>query len=449
MKTKKLFLLLVVGTLLMACTSGKNSKDPAVWSKNAVIYEVNVRQYTPEGTFNAFSNHLPQLKELGVDILWFMPIYPISQENRKGTLGSYYAVKDYEGVNPEFGNAADFKTLVKKAHAMGFKVILDWVANHTGRDNAWTKQHPDWFAKDSLGRILAPFDWTDVSKLNYKNKAMRAAMIDAMRYWVKHFDVDGFRCDVAGEVPTDFWNDARVALDKIKPVFMLAEADKPELTNKAFAMDYNWPLLNVMNGIAKGKKTTADIDKCLAHHDSIFSQASYKMNFLTNHDENSWSGSEYERYGEGVDAFAVLTYTLPGMPLIYTGQEVGMHKRLSFFEKDTVPNWNNPEVFDFYKKLNVLKHTQPALAAGTEGGKVVRYATESPALYIFSRQVPDNEVLVVLNLSAKPQLVHFSGKKPTGSFTDYFRNAMLDVAGLEGTTLLPWQYKVLVKESKK
>jgi len=449
MKTKNLFLFLLLGVMLAACNPGKKLQAPDSWSSNAVIYEVNVRQYTTEGTFNAFSNHLPQLKELGVDILWFMPIYPISVENRKGTLGSYYAVQDYKGINPEFGKAEDFKALVKKAHSMGFKVILDWVANHTGRDNGWTKQHPEWFVKDSLGRILAPFDWTDVSKLDYKNKTMRAGMIDAMKFWVKDFDVDGFRCDVAGEVPTEFWNDARVALNKIKPVFMLAEAEKPELTQKAFNMDYGWTLLHLMNDMAKGKKTVADFDKYLAHNDSVYPSSAYKMNFLTNHDENSWNGSEYERYGDGVETFAVLTYTLPGMPLIYTGQEAGLKKRLSFFEKDTVANWNNPAVFDFYKKLNVLKHTQPSLAGGAEGGKVVRYATDSQVLLIFARKLADNEVLVALNLSAKPQKVHFTGNKPAGAMTNYFRNAGMDAAALEGTTLLPWEYKVLVKEAKK
>ena len=319
MKIRNLFLFAILGTFLASCHTEQKAQSPEVWSKNAVIYEVNVRQYTVEGTFNAFANRLPQLKELGVDVLWFMPIYPISKEARKGTLGSYYSVQDYKGINPEFGKAEDFKALVQKAHEMGFKVILDWVANHTGRDHIWMKQHPDWYVKDSLGHALAPFDWTDAAKLDYKNTAMRSAMQESMAYWVKEFDVDGFRCDVAGEVPTDFWNDTRAKLNKIKPVFMLAEADKAELTKKAFNADYNWPLLGVMNDIAKGKKVATDIDKVLAHHDSIYPPTSFKMNFVTNHDENSWNGSEYERMGAGVNAFVILSYTYPGIPLIYTG----------------------------------------------------------------------------------------------------------------------------------
>lgn len=448
MKIRNLFLFAILGTFLASCHTEQKAQSPEVWSKNAVIYEVNVRQYTVEGTFNAFANRLPQLKELGVDVLWFMPIYPISKEARKGTLGSYYSVQDYKGINPEFGKAEDFKALVQKAHEMGFKVILDWVANHTGRDHIWMKQHPDWYVKDSLGHALAPFDWTDAAKLDYKNTAMRSAMQESMAYWVKEFDVDGFRCDVAGEVPTDFWNDTRAKLNKIKPVFMLAEADKAELTKKAFNADYNWPLLGVMNDIAKGKKVATDIDKVLAHHDSIYPPTSFKMNFVTNHDENSWNGSEYERMGAGVNAFVILSYTYPGIPLIYTGQEVGLKKRLSFFEKDTVANWNNPAVFSFYKKLNELKHTQPALAVGKNSGKFIRYATTSPTLYIFERKVKGNEVLVVLNLSAQNQTINFTKAKPSGACTDYFQNMKTDASRLEGAMLMPWQYKVYISNKK-
>ena len=452
MKTKQLCALVLSVAFLIACGSGKtNIQKPEEWAKNAVIYEVNVRQYTPQGTFNAFANKMPKLKKLGVDILWFMPVHPISKANRKGTLGSYYAVQNYKEINPEFGTAEDFKNLVKKAHEMGFKVILDWVANHTGRDNVWIKQHPDWFVKDSLGAIATAYDWTDVAKLDYTNKDMRAAMIDAMCYWVKNFNVDGFRCDVAGEVPTDFWLDARAALDKIKPVFMLAEADKPELCDKAFLTDYNWSMLHTMNEIAKGKQTATDIDNYWAHHDSVYSPTSFKMNFITNHDENSWNGTEYERYGDGANTFAVLTYTLPGMPLIYSGQEMGMKKRLAFFEKDTISSslWNNPAVFNFYTRLNALKHYQPALSA-IGGGKMVRFPTKSNTVYVFARNLSDNEVLVALNLSSTPQQIRFIKAKPAGEYYDYFASTPtqpveMQASSLDSTTLTPWQYKVLVK----
>ncbi|MCD8193327.1 MAG: alpha-amylase, partial [Tannerellaceae bacterium] len=306
------------------------------WSRNAVIYEVNIRQYTNEGTIKAFQQHLPRLKELGVDILWFMPIHPISEVNRKGTLGSYYAIRDYQAVNPEFGTIEDFKALVQEAHSLGFKVLLDWVANHSGCDNVWLETNPDWYVRDENGNPVSPYDWTDTYKLDYDNPAMRKGMTDALTFWVSECDIDGYRCDVAYEVPTDFWDQARKELEAIKPVFMLAEADVPELTLNAFDMTYNWPLKNLVNQIAKGKnavkstyapidapeemaeKKAVDLDELLASYEERYPQDSYVMNFITNHDENSWDGSEFTRLGDGVKAFAVLTYTIPGMPLIYT-----------------------------------------------------------------------------------------------------------------------------------
>ena len=198
------------------------------WSRQAVIYEVNVRQFTPEGTFEAILPHIPRLKDLGVDILWFMPIHPISQENRKGKLGSYYAVYDYKGVNPEFGSIDDFRALVKAAHDAGMKVIIDWVPNHSGCDNAMVKNHPEYYARNEKGEMFGPYDWTDVYKFDYSNPEMRKMMTDAMAFWLREADIDGFRCDVAGEVPTDFWNENRPQLEKVKPeIFMLGKLPKP------------------------------------------------------------------------------------------------------------------------------------------------------------------------------------------------------------------------------
>ncbi len=447
MKAIKISLFVVVAAMIAACATKPMAQNPDVWDRNAVMYEVNVRQYTVPGTFNAFAEYLPQLKKLGVNILWFMPINPISKKDRKGTLGSYYAVQNYKAVNPEFGTADDFKKLVAEAHKMGFKVILDWVANHTGRDNVWIAQHPDWYVKDSTGRPLAPNGWSDVAQLNYKNKDLRAAMIDAMLYWVKDFDVDGFRCDYAVGVPLDFWLEARTALEKVKPVFMLAEADKPSYTVKAFNMDYNWRLLHTMNEIAKGTQNTTNLDQVVQYTDSAYSKSAIKMNFITNHDENT-NGSEYKRMGDGANTFAVLTYALPGMPLIYTGQEVGMKKSLLFFDKDTVPTWNNPTEFAFYQSLNELKHTQPALNAGPTGGKMIRYTTASPWVYSFSRVLPNDSVMVVLNLSAKPQPVHFTGQKPDGQWINWEKKNGVNALTLEGDTLAPWEYEILVSRTK-
>ena len=455
---------------LFSCTSRKASESYNLqlgvshpeWSRNAVIYEVNLRQYTDEGTIKAFEKRLPQLKELGVDILWLMPVNPISELNRKGKLGSYYAVQNYKKVNPEFGTVADLKEMVKKAHDIGFKVILDWVANHTGCDNVWVKEHPDWYMKDSLGKIVSPFDWTDTYKLDYTKKEMRAAMIDAMKFWMKECNVDGFRCDVAFEVPTDFWNTARKELDSIKPVFMLAEAEKPELNQNAFDMSYNWPLKDLMTKIVKGPKAdkaqyvhkkadatslvntvkaAEEIDKLLAHQDSVYPKDAYLMNHITNHDLNSWEGTEFDRLGDGVKAFAVLTYTLKGMPLIYTGQEVGMNRAFKFFEKDKAPDWTKNDMFAFYKKLNELKHSQPALAAGEKGGKMVRFQTTSPDVYVFARKLDSSEVLVYLNLGKEPAALSFKAEAPKGDYTDYFqgKKAVLPAS------LAPWEYKIFIR----
>ncbi|MFZ5940510.1 MAG: alpha-amylase family glycosyl hydrolase, partial [Bacteroidota bacterium] len=334
------------------------------WSKNAVIYEVNIRQYSEEGSFNAVTANLERLKNLGVDILWLMPVHPISELNRKGELGSYYAVQDYKGINPEYGTAEDLQALVDSAHAMGMKVILDWVANHTGWDNPWITEHPEWYTHDSTGAVIPPVpDWSDVADLNYDVKEMRSAMIDAMAYWVKDFDVDGFRCDVAWGVPVDFWNEARTVLDTIKPVFMLAEAEDPALMKSAFDMCYGWEFHHIINSIATGDKKVSSFREYFAKVDTLFGHDDIFMNFITNHDENSWAGTEFERFGNGVAVNALLTYTVPGMPLIYSGQEVGFNKRLEFFEKDPI-DWTDKGWTDFYTRLNQLKHEHSALWTG-------------------------------------------------------------------------------------
>ena len=403
------------------------------WSRNAVIYEVNLRQYTREGTVEAFARELPRLKELGVDVLWFMPVHPISELNRKGTLGSYYAVRDYTGFNPEFGTVDEFRKLVGTAHRMGMKVLIDWVANHTGCDNIWVQEHPDWYVRDSLGRMVGPYDWTDTYKLDYSNRQMLRAMVDAMRYWVDEVGVDGFRCDVAGEVPVDFWDWARPQLQEGKPdLFMLAEASVPELQKNAFDMGYNWPMKDLFSEIAatsgqyffkkEGEGTVrafperhaTDIDSLLALQARQYPKDTYLMNMTSNHDLNSWEGTEFDRLGILAKPFAVLTYTLPGMPLIYTGQETGFARPFEFFEKDLPPQWEPrvKEYFDFYKALNHLKHTHPALRAGVEGGDIVRYPTANPDIYAFSRTADGHTVTVIVNIGKGDTYVEFTGEAP-------------------------------------
>ena len=429
------------------------------WTRDAVIYEVNLRQMTDEGTLKAFDRQLPRLKDLGVDVLWFMPVHEISEKNRKGTLGSYYAIKDYKSFNHEFGTLDEFKSTVKKAHDMGFKVIIDWVANHTGCDNIWVSEHPDWYMKNDKGEMFGPYDWTDTYKLDYSNPEMRKGMIDALRFWVEEVGVDGFRCDVAGEVPTDFWDDARKELESVQPnLFMLAEASKPELQVNAFDAGYNWPMKDLWSAIAatsgqytfkkEGEepikfpaKNALAIDSLLSLQAEEYPGDSYLMNMTTNHDLNSWEGTEFERLGNLNKAFAVLMYTLPGMPLIYTGQETGMNRAFEFFEKDKAPQWEpRNEYFTFYQTLNNLKHTQPALAAGNKGGEMVRYATEKPDIYVFSRQKEGKRVIVFVNLGADTAPVKFVDEAPD---IDGTADIFTDEVSMP-TQLAPGEYRVFV-----
>lgn len=349
-------------------------ESEASFYRGASIYEVNVRQYSDEGSLAAVTRDLPRLKSLGVDILWLMPIQPIGQKNRKGELGSYYSIADYTSVNPEFGSLDDLKALVDAAHDNGQKVILDWVANHTAWDHPWIESSPDWYTRNEQGEITDPIDdqgkpwgWTDVADLNYDNRALWQGMTDAMKFWLVEADVDGFRCDVAGEVPTEFWNFARPQLDAVKPVFMLAEAEKPEL-QKAFDMSYGWEFHHLTNAIAKGEKPTSEVHEYIVDRINRFDVDHMAMMFTTNHDENSWNGTVFERYGDAHKAMAVLSFTVDGMPLLYSGQEASMSKRLKFFEKDTI-DWGDYELQDFYKQLLTIKASTPALWSGPDGGR--------------------------------------------------------------------------------
>jgi len=413
------------------------------WSKNANIYEVNLRQYTPEGTINAFKAHLPRLKAMGVDILWLMPIFPIGELNRKGSMGSYYAVADYQAVNPEFGTMDDLKSLVEEAHKMGMYVILDWVANHSAWDNPWATEHPEWYQHDSTGAFKSPFDWTDVIAFDYTNQALRDSMTAAMKFWVTDADVDGFRCDVAGMVPVDFWNDTRAQLDAVKPVFMLAEdEDKTALLNQAFDMNYAWKFHHVMNEIAQGKKPASQVWKYQKWNDSTFAPNAYRMLFITNHDENSWNGTVGERMGDAADAMAVLSYTFPGMPLIYSGQEAGLDKRLLFFEKDTI-DWSNVKKEAFYTTLNHLKTAHPALWNGTAGGELIALSDKKdPAVVAFVRQKGNDKVLVILNLSGDNQDFELNANQFAGDYMDVFSTEMVSLPSTSTFQLKPWSYLV-------
>lgn len=456
-----IFGIIVASVFLFSCNSTKTAEKEVVedevlpsrttlehpeWSKNATIYEVNVRQYTPEGTFDAFTKEIPRLKEMGIDILWLMPIYPISEKNRKGTLGSYYAVTDYKAVNPEFGTDEDLKELIEAAHGLGMKVILDWVANHTGWDSKWIEEHPGWYNKDEDGEIIAPFDWTDVADLKYDdNPELHEAMTDALKYWVTEFDVDGYRCDVAGMVPVEFWDNARVALDEIKPVFMLAEAEDAPLIVNAFDMEYGWEFHHVMNHVAKGDLDADSIQAYFERQMKRNPKGAYKMNFTSNHDENSWNGTVWERMGDGAYAFAVLSATVPGMPLVYTGQEAGMDKRLEFFEKDQV-EWKEHQFFDLYKALFDLKHENKALWNGDFGGSFVRLESSNQSnIYAFVREKEENKVVAIFNLSDEEGEYEISGKHLTGEYQQFMQEKVVKLSNAETMTLGAWEYVVYYK----
>jgi alpha-amylase len=410
--------------------------------ENSVIYEANIRQYSPEGTFAAFTKDIPQLKNLGVKVIWVMPIYPIGVKNRKEGLGSYYSIKDYKGVNPEFGKLDDFKTLVKTAHDNGIYVILDWVANHTAWDHAWVTEHPDYYTKDKEGKMIAPFDWTDVAELNYDNQDMRKAMIADMQYWLKEANVDGFRCDVAGEVPVDFWEEATPQLNKVKPVFMLAEAEKPELMKKAFDMAYGWESHHLMNDIAQGKKTVKDWDAYLAKRNTDWEKDDFTMHFTSNHDENSWNGTEYERMGDAVETFAALTFVTPGMPLIYNGQEYDFNKRLKFFVKDEITKQKG-KMYPVYQKLGKLKNENAALNGGKEAASYNRLETSADtAVLAFEREKNGDKVTFVANLTKAPQTFTLPVE---GTFTNYMTGEKVTLAKGQQHNFKPWQYWILIR----
>lgn len=419
-----------------------SSPAPApAWTLQSNIYEVNVRQYTKEGTFRAFEPSLSRLKEMGVEILWFMPITPISKTDRKGRLGSYYAVQNYTAINPEFGTMEDWKALVKRAHGMGFKVITDWVANHTGADHSWLTRHPDFFTRDKNGKVISPFDWTDTRDLNYDNRELRDSMIAAMKFWISQSDIDGFRCDVAGEVPADFWKECITALKKEKDVFMLAEGDKGELHRAGFNASYPWTMFASLKAIAAGKKNALAIDTVLSQQDSTFPAGAVRMYFTSNHDENSWNKSDYGTFPGLVHApFAVFTQTMRNtLPLIYSGQEEQVLRKIEFFEKDNM-HFGKYGRASFYKALLTLRKRTPALATDASFRKVS--AGDDKALYAYVREKEAHKILVILNLSGKEQPVSIKDASLEGKPYNVFLFLNEPINPRHSFNLEPWGYVV-------
>ena len=415
------------------------------WSRPAVIYEVNTRQFSKEGTFKGVEKELPRLKEMGIDLLWLMPVNPIGIKNHKGKLGSYYSVRDYKAINPDYGNMDDFKQLVAAVHALGMKIIIDWVPNHSSWDNALTKTHPEYYMKDSLGGFLSAFDWTDVIRFDYKNPGLRHYMIETMEWWYKETGIDGFRCDVAHMVPVDFWDECRAALDSIRPVFMLAEADQPFLHKKAYDATYDWKFYHVMNEIAKGRMNARAVVDHFNWVDTTYPGDSYLMQFTSNHDENSWNGTEYERLGEGAKTFAVLCATLPDMLLIYNGQESAFNRRLKFFEKDSI-TWGKYELKDFYKTLIMLKKNNKAIWNGN-GGRPEWIETNQDTTVLAFERIRDNDaVLVVANLSARPVDAVLKEPAMKGEFTEIFSGKKTSIDEKTRFSLKPWEYLVFTNQ---
>ena len=412
-----------------------------------VLYEMNIRQLTPEGTFAAAAKHLPFLRDLGVDAVWLMPPYPIGREGRKGALGSYYSVQDYCAVNPEFGSLEEFDFLVAEAHRLGMKVLLDWVANHTARDARWLREKPyDWYERDAQGAAAVPWDWTDTAKLNYANHDVWQGQIDSMLYWVENHNIDGFRCDMAMLVPVEFWQEVSKALHAAKPdIFMLAEAEEQNLFDNAFDACYGWEVHHLMCDIAQGKTRVDALRRWLYADRDRYPQSALRMMFTSNHDENSWSGSEFARLGEAVRIMAALTFVLPqSLPLIYTGQEVGYDHSFEFFDRDPLPSLEANKWSDFYRTLTSLKHRSKALDSGECGGSFVEIRNNAEdCLMTFVREKEGSRVVCVMNVS--PWSIHtdYHTGIYAGSYRDVMSGEEVVFAEHVERDMSPWEFVLL------
>ncbi len=428
-------------------------KQHPQWAVDGVIYELNIRQFSSEGTFKAAAKELTRLKKLGVDIIWLMPIFPIGELRRKGSLGSYYSIKDYTAVNPEFGTLGDLKNFIKSAQKLGIHVILDWVANHTSRDARWVREHPEWYVWDEeKAEIATPFDWSDTAKLDYSKDELWREMIASMKYWVEEVGMDGFRCDMAMLVPLKFWEQATAeltvamkALDK--ELFMLAEAEGSEF-HTAFDATYCWEEHHILGKIATGEANCFTLGERLMYENSQYNGDALRMHFIENHDENSWNGSAVERLAGGVEAFAALSYLLSGMPLIYNGTEVGLDRRLAFFDKDEI-GWarlrggeRGANIEKLFTLLGELKHSHPSLRGGSLGADIEGIDNDNPHnIFAIRRDAGDGRVVIgVFNLSGWEQRVRVTDTNFEG---DYRELVSKDVVPLSRDMVLgAWEFRV-------
>lgn len=418
------------------------------WSYQAVIYEMNVRQMTPEGTLRAAAAHLASLRDMGVDAVWLMPVYPIGAEGRKGSLGSYYSVRDYCAINPELGTMADFDAFVARAHGLGMKVLLDWIANHTSRDARWLEEKPaSWYERDAEGRPAVPWDWHDTAKLNYADREVWEAQAGAMEFWITQHGVDGFRCDMAMLVPIEFWNRTAHRLRGVKPdLFMLAEAEEPYLFEAGvFDACYAWEMHHLMNDVAQQKVRVTALRDYIYADRQRYPRSAMRLVFTSNHDENTWNGSEFTRMGDAREIMAVFTFVVPrGLPLIYTGQEIGYDHSFSFFDRDPIPSYRVNSFTGFYRRLAELRHANAALAAGERGGEMVEIRNNAEdCLMTFVREVDGNRVVAVMNLS--PYAIHadyYTGIY-AGLYSDAMTGSPYELRGHVEEDMAPWSYRIL------
>lgn len=423
----------------------------AAWTKNASLYQINTRQFTPEGTFRSAEMQLPRLKELGVDILWLMPIHPIGKLNRKGVLGSPYAIGDYMKVNPEFGTLEEFKHFVDTAHQLGLHVILDWVGNHTAWDNVLRTTHPDWYEKDATGKPHPTpwYDWDDIIDLDYNSPALRRYMTQAMRYWVKDMGVDGYRVDAAGLIPQDFWDQVSKELRAIKPVFMLAEWESRDMHAVAFDASYAWTWWDALRNITEGKADATSLYTYYAWNEKFYPKQAYRMLYTTNHDKNAWEGTEFEIFGPAVDSAIVFSFISDGMPLIYNGQEVGNRKRLAFFDRDPIQWQASADAAHYtslYKKLLALKKKNTALWNGESGATMQQvHNSDAKALFSFVRKNAKDKVFAVFNFSAKSQQARFSKALHLGNYHDFDSGESIHVDADTHFEMAPWSYRIFVQ----
>jgi glycosidase len=419
----------------------------AAWTRDAVLYQINTRQFTSEGTFKAAQAQLPRLAAMGVDIIWLMPIHPIGEANRKGSLGSPYAVRDYRAVNPELGSEADFRAFVNEAHRLGLKVILDWVANHSATDNPLTLSHPEWYTRTPEGALMSPqgTDWSDVADVDYSQPALRQYMSESLAYWVREFGIDGYRCDVAGYVPTDFWETARGELNAIKPVFMLAEWEQRDLHTRAFDATYGWGWKEAMQRLVKSGEGAGPIRGYYAGQAETWPHAAMRMVYTENHDQNSWDGVAAEIYGPAYEAAIALSFTGSGLPLVYNGQEADNERQLKFFERDPIV-WREGRHAALFAKLIALKTASPALHNGRFGAAMIEVPTSQSAdVYAFTRGAAGERVFAVFNLSPRPHRITFGKARHHGTYTNALSGGTITFAGGETLDLPAWGYRIFTE----